>query len=78
VEEFIPLLHQSPVPPAENLARNLGLSAQNLPSVLRSLGYVLLSRGGITRYIKRKPEENDQPALDPAKAADILKAAWGQ
>lgn len=86
VEEFIPLLHQNPVPPAHNLAKNIGLSENNLPSVLRALGYSILKRHDQVRYIKRsedkiaveKTKNTEKPSLDPVKAADFLNTLWGR
>jgi ATP-dependent RNA helicase SUPV3L1/SUV3 len=81
VEEFIPLLHQSPAPPAENLARNLGLSASALPQVLKSLGYMPKSKPGpdgssVSFYVKKKTAQ--AKAMEaPADPAAFLRGAWG-
>jgi len=80
LEEFIPLLHQSPAPPAENLARNLGLSAGALPAILKTLGYIsrtraLKSGDSVTIYVKKKAE-SAPAAPAPADPAAFLRGAW--
>ena len=81
VEEFIPLLHQNPAPPADNLARNLGLSGADFPKVIRALGYVIKSRTGADgsaqhHYIKKRAEVKDNLKA-PADPAAFLRGAWG-
>lgn len=76
VEAFIPLLHQTPAPPPANLARNLGLGETDFQAVLHALGYIRTEKDATPRYIKPATGADTPPALDPAHAASILKAAW--
>lgn len=80
VEEFVPLLHQTPAPPPGNLARNLGVTEAGFPAVLHALGYIKTEKGGVLRYIRHTPESSapKTPLPDTRQAADILKAAWGK
>jgi ATP-dependent RNA helicase SUPV3L1/SUV3 len=81
LEEFIPLLHQSPAPPAENLARNLGLPENAMPQVLKALGYVTRTRAlktgeSVMIYAKRHGPKAAAPQA-PADPAAFLRGAWG-
>lgn len=79
LEEVIGMLHQTPAPPAENIARSLGLPEKELPEALKLLGYRLIRKDEGLRYIKRSEKAEPVPeAVDSKTAADRLNALWGQ